>query len=84
MTRGQLGGLVFAQDQVLDAGGSRKVVRVMHKDSQKFADTGGWGFEGFKGDSHTERAVGAKAATACYQCHVPQQDKDFVFSRLRP
>jgi hypothetical protein len=56
----------------------------MHKDSQKFADTGGWGFEGFKGDSHTERAVGAKAATACYQCHVPQQDKDFVFSRLRP
>jgi hypothetical protein len=64
--------------------GSRKVVGVMHKDSQKFAATGGWGFEGFKGDSHTERAVGAKAATACYQCHIPQQDKDFVFSRLRP
>ena len=64
--------------------GARKVVGVMHKDNQRFSATGGWGFEGFKGDSRTERAVGKKAAQACYQCHVPQKDQDFVFSRLRP
>lgn len=64
--------------------GERKVVGVMHRDAKKFKDTGGWGFEGFKGDSRTERAVGKDAATACYQCHTQQKDKDFVFSSLRP
>jgi hypothetical protein len=64
--------------------GARKVVGVMHKDAKRYAATGGWGFEGFKGDSKTERAVGADAAKACYQCHAPQKDSDFVFSKLRP
>jgi cytochrome c553 len=63
--------------------GSRKVVGVMHKNSRRYQDTGGWGFEGFKGDSKTERAVGANAVTACYQCHTQQKDKDFVFSSTR-
>jgi len=63
--------------------GSRKVVGVMHKDSRKYRDTGGWGFEGFKGNSKTERAVGPNAATACFGCHAPQKDKDFVFSLPR-
>jgi Cytochrome P460 len=64
--------------------GARKVVGVMHKDAKKYKATGGWGFEGFKADSKTERAVGANAATACYQCHTAQKDKDFVFSTWRP
>lgn len=63
--------------------GARKVVGVMHKDSKKYAATGGWGFEGFKGGSRTERAVGDNAATACYQCHTQQKDRDYVFSSLR-
>lgn len=64
--------------------GKRKVVGVMLKDSKRYAATGGWGFEGFKGDSQTERAVTqANAATACYQCHVAQRDKDYVFSTPR-
>ena len=63
--------------------GARKVVGVMKKDAKKFAATGGWGFEGFKGDSKTERAVGANAATACYQCHTSRKDNDFVFSTTR-
>ena len=63
--------------------GARKVLGVMHKDSRKYKDTGGWGFEGFKADSKTERAVGKNAATACYQCHTAQKDKDFVFSAYR-
>lgn len=63
--------------------GSRKVVGVMHKDSKRFAATGGWGYEGFKGDSSTERAVDANAAAACYQCHTSRKDADFVFSTYR-
>ncbi|GIK85310.1 MAG: hypothetical protein BroJett026_07910 [Betaproteobacteria bacterium] len=60
--------------------GARKVVGVMHRDAKRWADTGGWGFEGFKGDSRTERAVGADAKTACFGCHAPQQARDYVFS----
>jgi hypothetical protein len=63
--------------------GARKVLGVMHKDARKYKDTGGWGFEGFKGDSQTERAVGKNAATACFQCHAPQKSQDFVFSTFR-
>jgi cytochrome c553 len=64
--------------------GSRKVVGVMHRDARKHAATGGWGYEGFKGDSRTERAVGANALTACHQCHIAQKDAGFVFSKARP
>ena len=63
--------------------GTRKVVGVMVKDAKKHAATGGWGFEGFKGDSKAERAVGANAAKACFECHTAQKDKDYVFSTLR-
>jgi hypothetical protein len=63
--------------------GARKVLGVMHRDSRKYKDTGGWGFEGFKGDSKTERAVGGNAASACFQCHTAQQDKGYVFSGFR-
>ena len=65
------------------AEGGRKVVGVMHRDSKKFASTGGWGYEGFKADSRTERAVADKAAAACHSCHAAQQGKGFVFSSMR-
>lgn len=63
--------------------GKRKVVGVMHRDAKKYAATGGWGFEGFAGDSQTQRAVGDKAATACFSCHTAQKQKDYVFSSYR-
>ncbi len=63
--------------------GARKVVGVMHKDAKKYAATGGWGYEGFKGDSKTERAVAGNAA-ACHACHQAQKDRDHVFSAWRP
>jgi len=80
--------IVFDLLEANDAGnalveGKRKVVGVMHKDSKRYAATGGWGFEGFKGDSKTERAVGVNAATACFGCHEPQKNRDYVFSKLR-
>lgn len=64
-------------------GGSRKVVGVMHRDSRRYAATGGWGFEGFVGDSTTERAVGDKAATACFGCHEARKANGYVFSELQ-
>lgn len=63
--------------------GARKVVGVMHKDSKKYAATGGWGFEGFAGGKKTERAVGANAKAACFDCHASQKEHDYVFSRRR-
>ena len=63
--------------------GPRKMLGVMVKDARRYKATGGWGYEGFKGDSNSERAVGANAATACYQCHMAQKDKDYVFSSGR-
>lgn len=62
---------------------SRKVTGVMHRDSKKFSETGGWGYEGFAGDSTTQRAVGGKAKTACHACHQAQRARGFVFSELR-
>lgn len=64
--------------------GARKVVGVMHRDARKYQATGGWGYEGFKGDSQTDRAVGANALSACHQCHVAQEKEGFVFSKARP
>jgi cytochrome c553 len=63
--------------------GARKVVGVMHKDAKKYAATGGWGFEGFGGGDRNNRVVRDNAASACFACHEPQKDRDYVFSRLR-
>jgi hypothetical protein len=61
--------------------GSRKIIGVMEKDSKRFAQTGGWGFEGFKNDTR-ERAV-ADPKGACFSCHEPQKNTDYVFSSFR-
>ena len=64
--------------------GARKVVGVMHRNARRYAQTRGWGFEGFAGDSTTQRVVADKAATACYGCHAPQATKNYLFSTYRP
>jgi len=63
--------------------GARKVVGVMHKDTKRYATTGGWGFEGFGGGDRMNRVVRDNAASACFACHEPQKGNDYVFSRLR-
>jgi len=60
--------------------GPRKVVGVMQKDAKRFASTGGWGFEGFKGDTQ-ERAV--TDMQSCFGCHAPQKERGFVFTEPR-
>jgi len=61
--------------------GPRKVVGVMHKNSKKFAATGGWGYEGFQGD--TRKRVVKDPAQDCHMCHSSQKEHDYVFSRFR-
>ena len=63
--------------------GARRFTSVMVKDSKRYAATGGWGFEEFRGDSQTDRMIGADAPTKCYACHTSQKERDFVFSAYR-
>lgn len=63
--------------------GPRRRLDVMVRDRARYADTGGWGFERFLGDSQTDRAVRDQAATMCFSCHAKQKARDFVFSRIR-
>lgn len=62
--------------------GARKLVGVMVKNNNLFKETGGWGFEGFAGDSKSKRLVG-DGGKGCYSCHTSQEKSDFVFSTMR-
>ncbi len=62
--------------------GKRKLLGVMYKDASKYAATGGWGFEGFAGDSKTERLV-KDDGKSCFDCHASEKGKDYVFSQFR-
>ena len=57
--------------------GSPVNVQFMVKDSKKYAATGGWGFADFKGGKPGDKAL----HEACFGCHVPAKDHDFVFAR---
>ena len=63
--------------------GNRKLVDVMVKDSNKYDATGGWGFEEFKGNSKTERAIKMMAVKYCFSCHASTEKTNFVFSKYR-
>ena len=62
--------------------GERILTGVMIKDGSRYAATGGWGFEGFKGSSQSERLVG-DGGKSCYGCHASQTTTDAVFSQWR-
>jgi hypothetical protein len=63
--------------------GQRKVLGVLHKDTKKFATTGGCGFEGFGEGNPSNRVVNNNASSVCFNCHQPQKEQDYVFSKLR-
>jgi len=63
--------------------GRRRYLTVMTKDSKRFTETGGWGFEVFRKDSHTDRAIAGAAKTRCFDCHASQKDRDYVFGSFR-
>jgi len=63
--------------------GARLRIGVMLKDSKRYAETGGWGYEGFRGDSQTDRRLNPESRMVCYNCHAQRKDYDFVFSEFR-
>jgi len=71
----------LTQDQA-STEGQRVLVGVMAKDGKRFADTGGWGFEGWSGNSRDQRLV-ADGGAACFACHAQQAERDYVFSTWR-
>ncbi|MDH5454843.1 MAG: cytochrome P460 family protein [Gammaproteobacteria bacterium] len=62
--------------------GNRKFIGVMEYDEERFADTGGWGFEAFAGDSKTERVV-KDGGASCFACHQAVEKDKYVFSKYR-
>lgn len=60
--------------------GKRKVIAVMLRDAQRYADTGGWGFQAFKGGDPAVKAV-KDGGKACFVCHIPHADNNFLFTR---
>ena len=71
------------ESQGVTTEGPRLRIGVMVKESKRYAETGGWGYEGFKGDSHTDRRLNPESRMACYNCHAQRKDYDFVFSEFR-
>ena len=71
--------LVFDLYDVKEDGGAyvttdRKFIGLMVKDSKKYKDTGGWGWDVFKGNAKTGGNV-KDAKTECFNC---------VFSKYQP
>lgn len=62
--------------------GERRSVEVMHKDSSRFSQTGGWGYERFEGNRQASEST-LETRTACYSCHAGKKSPDFVFSQFR-
>jgi cytochrome P460 len=60
--------------------GSRVNVQFMVKDSKRYAATGGWGFADFTGGRPGDKAL----HEACFPCHTPAKDRDYVFTRYAP
>jgi hypothetical protein len=63
--------------------GARRRIAVMMKDSRRYAETGGWGFEVFKGDSQTDRLGTAEVVAKCFACHGEKKEQDYVFTTYR-
>jgi hypothetical protein len=70
---------VFGREQSFIAGPPTNV-QFMIKDSKKYAATGGWGFAQFTNGKPTNEANSA----ACFSCHEPAKDRDFVFTHYAP
>jgi hypothetical protein len=62
--------------------GPRRQIDVMVKDSQRFASTGGWGFQRFVKDSKTELAS-SPTPQECFACHDRLKKDGLILSSYR-
>lgn len=52
----------------------------MIKDSEKYRETGGWGFARWTGASHKPYGKDPSFVQECFGCHAPVKDNDHVFT----
>jgi len=66
--------------------GQKKAVTVMVKDAQRYAETGGWGFQAWANGDPSKPIVHnkAQAISACLSCHAPRKAQDYVYSTYIP
>lgn len=73
---------VFGRDQSFVPGDAPEwYLQFMVKDSKKYASTGGWGYAQFDKDG---KPANAAKHEACFGCHVPAKDRDYIFTRYAP
>jgi hypothetical protein len=63
--------------------GKRKLIDVMVKNSSKYSETGGWGYEEFIYSDNTEIKAIHPTKNQCFNCHNTQKDKGYIFSKYR-
>lgn len=79
--------LVFVLYNIKNADGAyvatdKKITAVMHKDTGKYKDTGGWAFQAW---DTAGKALVTDGGASCFACHKDSAGKtDFVFSRFEP
>jgi hypothetical protein len=52
----------------------------MVKNSEKYRETGGWGFARWTGMDQQPYGKDAAFAQECFSCHTPMKDNDYVFT----
>jgi hypothetical protein len=73
---------VFGRDQSFVPGTAPDwYLQFMVKDSKKYASTGGWGYAQFDKDGNP---APAGKHEACFGCHVPAKEHDYIFTRYAP
>jgi Cytochrome P460 len=73
-------GLEAKENAGVTSDGPRRRVAVMVKESQRYRETGGWGFEVFKGDGR-DPSLDSATRAVCFACH--KNGRDSVFSEWR-
>jgi len=61
--------------------GKLRGVSVMVKDSRRYSATGGWGFQSFNPETE-EGILSESQKAACFACHTPRKDHDYVFTEF--
>lgn len=70
------------ENHVTQAAG-RHFIDVMVKDSKRYKETGGWGYEEFQGNSREIRTISTtNGEKNCHSCHATQEARGFVFSSM--
>ncbi|VAV90762.1 putative cytochrome P460 [hydrothermal vent metagenome] len=53
----------------------------MFKNTEKYPQTGGWGFARWRGEEQIPYGEDESFAQECFACHTPMKDRDYVFTR---